>query len=148
MAPVLFLFLIMGFAETLENEWIRNDLTPLQFRRHDNSPRSTVCATSHKRKSFSEGTLFEIFCLLYVDDGAFAFQSRKELELGSAVVCRQFSRFGLEMHVGNKDKASKTEAVFFPPPGFFKLLSLPTSEASAAALPLATKPKQEHESKR
>ena len=96
----------------------------------------------------SEGTLFDIFCLLYVDDGAFAFQSRKELELGSAVVRRQFSRFGLEMHVGNKDKASKTEAVFFPPPGFFKLPSIPPSETSAAALPLATKPKQEHESKK
>ena len=31
MAPVLFLFIIMGFAETLEGEWTRNGLTPLQF---------------------------------------------------------------------------------------------------------------------
>ena len=29
MAPVLFLFIIMGFAETLEGEWTRNGLTPL-----------------------------------------------------------------------------------------------------------------------
>ena len=30
-APVLFLFIIMGFAETPEGEWTRNGLTPLQF---------------------------------------------------------------------------------------------------------------------
>ena len=70
MAPVLFLFIIMGFAETLEKEWIRNDLTPLQFRQHDNSPLSTGCIASNKRTTFSEGTFFDIFCMLYVDGGA------------------------------------------------------------------------------
>ena len=108
----------MGFAETLEKEWVRNDLTPLQFRRHDNSPLSKGCVTSHKRSTFSEGTLFDIFCMLYVDDGAFAFPSRKELEIGSAVVRQQFAKFALEMHVGSAVKASKTEAVFFPAPIF------------------------------
>ena len=145
MAPVLFLFIIMGFAETLEKEWVRNDLTPLQFRRHDNSPLSNGCITSHKRNTFSEGTLFDIFCMLYVDDGAFAFPSRKELEIGSAVVRRQFTKFGLQMHVGSAIKASKTEAVFFPNPGFFKLPTLPPSEASSSSLPLVTKPKQEND---
>ena len=37
-ASILFLFLIMGFAETLEKEWIKHDLHQLPFRRHDNSP--------------------------------------------------------------------------------------------------------------
>ena len=85
-APVLFLFIIMGFAETLEKEWIRNDLQMLQFRRHDNSPRSSGRIISHPRRTFSEGILFEIFCMLYVDDGAFTFPSRKELEIGSTVI--------------------------------------------------------------
>ena len=31
MAPVLFLFIIMGFAETLKGEWTINGLTPLQL---------------------------------------------------------------------------------------------------------------------
>ena len=77
MAPILFLFIIMGFAETLEGEWTRNGLTPLQFRRHDNSPLSNGSIISHKRRTFSEGTLFDMFCMLYVDDGAFDFPSRK-----------------------------------------------------------------------
>ena len=66
MVPVLFLFIIMGFAETLEGEWTRNGLTPLQFQRHDNSPLSNGSIT-----------LFDMFCMLYVDNGAFGFPSRK-----------------------------------------------------------------------
>ena len=117
-APVLFSFIIMGFAETLEKEWVRNDLTPLQFRRHDNSPLSKGCITSHKISTFSEGILLDIFYMLYVDDRVSAFPSRKELESGSAVARRQFAKFGLEIHVGSAKKASKTEAIFFQPLDF------------------------------
>ena len=77
MVPVLFLFLIMGFAETLEKEWVKIGLHKLQFRRHDNSPQSEGRLTSHPKQYFSEGTLSSFFCVLYVDDGAFAFQSWK-----------------------------------------------------------------------
>ena len=77
MAPVLFLFIIMGFYQTLEREWNRSGLTPLQFRRHNNSSLSNGSIISHKRRTFSEGTLFDLFCMLYVDDGAFAFSSLK-----------------------------------------------------------------------
>ena len=80
--------------------------------------------------------------MLYVDDGAFAFPSRKELEIGSAVVRRQFTKFGLEMHVGSVIKASKTEAVFFLTPRFFKFPTLLLSDVSSSSLPLVTKPKQ------
>ena len=83
--------------------------------------------------------------MLYVDDGAFTFPSWKELEISSAVVRQQFAKFGLEMHVGSATKASKTEAVFFPAPGFFKLPPLPPSEDSSSTLPLVTKPKQEND---
>ena len=76
-APVLFLFLIIGFAETLEKEWVKNGLHKLQFRIHDNFPQSEGHLTSHPKQYFSEGTLFSLFCMLYVDDGAFAFQSWK-----------------------------------------------------------------------
>ena len=52
------------------------------------------------------------------------------------------------MHVSSATKASKSEAVFFPSPGFFKLLPLTLSEASSFSLPLTTKPKQESEKSR
>ena len=53
------------------------------------------------------------------------------------------------MHVGTTSKASKTEAIFFPPPGYFKPLALPPPEPpalSTTSLPLATKPTQESKS--
>ena len=41
MAPVLYLFLMMSFAKTLEDEWTALGLSKAQFTRKDNSPRST-----------------------------------------------------------------------------------------------------------
>ena len=124
--------------------------TKLEFHRHGNSPHSTGRLTSHPEKTFSKGTLFDIFCMLYVDDGAFAFVSRRDLEIGAYLVFKQFERLGLEMHVGNADKTLKTECVFFPAPGHFKpppLLSstLPTDPS---ALPVTLKTKQESEEKK
>ena len=54
MAPVIFLFIIMAFAETLEKEWTKNNLHQLQFRRHDNSPLSKGRVSNQPKHSFSE----------------------------------------------------------------------------------------------
>ena len=123
MAPVLFLFLIMAFAETLEKEWKNNRLTKATFSRQSNSPPSTGHIFSHKPKSFNSRNIFELFCMLYVDDGAFVFEIRRDLEKGLLLIFTHFAKFGLKMHIGRGPKPSKTECVFFSPPGFFKPLS-------------------------
>ena len=92
-APVLFLFITMEFAKTIEKEWVRNDLKMIKFKRHSNSPQSSRRITSHPAKTFSRGTLFKIFCMLYVDDGAFTFESRKDTEIGSNLLFQHFNRF-------------------------------------------------------
>ena len=71
----------------------------IQFRRKSNSPQSSGRVTSHPAKTFSQGTLFELFCMLYVDDGAFAFETRREMEIGANLIHKHFAKFGLEMHV-------------------------------------------------
>ena len=149
-APVLFLFLMMAFAETLEQHWIANGLTKATFSRCSNSPRSTGQLISHKPKDFSKGILFQIFCMLYVDDGAFLFESREHLEIGVPLLLKHFSKFGLEMHIGNKNKPSKTECVFFPKPGFFKpppALPPPNSPTNSS-LVVKTKKRTESEKKK
>ena len=73
--PVLFFFIMMAFAETLEKEWVKNDLHMIQFKRQSNSPHSAGRVTSHPAKTFSHRTLFKIVCMLYVDDGVFAFET-------------------------------------------------------------------------
>ena len=64
-------------------------------------------------------TAFEIFQLLYVDDGAFPFPDRNKLTAGINLIQSHFARFGLEIHIGREGESSKTECVFFPPPQFF-----------------------------
>ena len=58
--------------------------------------------------------------MLYVDDGAFVFETRQDLEKGVGIIWRQFAKFALEMHTGTETKTSKTEFFFFPPPIMFK----------------------------
>ena len=83
--------------------------------------------------------------MLYVDDGAFVFISRRDIEVGSYLVYKQFNRFGLQMHIGTPSKDSKTKCVYFPPSGHFKPSALPpsTPPTDPSQLPVTPKPKQE-----
>jgi hypothetical protein len=76
---------------------------------------------SHTPKIFRSKILsaYEIFQCLYVDDGAFPFETRESLSRGMTLVYRNFTRFGLKMHIGRNGGESKMECVFFPPPQFF-----------------------------
>jgi len=64
-------------------------------------------------------TAYEIYQLLYVDDGAFPFPTRDALTNGLTLVHSHLARFGLEVHIGRDGAPSKTECIFFPPPQFF-----------------------------
>ena len=49
-----------------------------------------------------------------MDDGALPFVSRGDTILGTNISFETMARLGLNMHIGTKKKASKTEAVYFP----------------------------------
>ena len=67
--------------------------------------------------------------MLYVDDGTFPFEDWEQLTLGAQLIFDHLNIFGLEMHIWQGEKFSKTECVFFPPPGLFKKKNiLPASE--------------------
>ena len=89
----------------------------LQQRSH--SPQDIGKLTGHKVNTFSQGNLLTLFCVLYVDDYAFPFEDRLQLKLGLSLIHNHFFKFGIDMHIGRGNKASKTECIFFPPPGFF-----------------------------
>ena len=123
MAPVLFLFLMTAFAETLEVVWRENDINvvTVQSMSETDFESGKGAIKSHTPAQYMSPSLTaqEIFQCLYVDDGAFIFGSRDDLARGLNLVYEHFARFGLEMHIGRGDSASKTECVFFPPPLFF-----------------------------
>ena len=80
--------------------------------------------------------------MIYVNDGSFAFVTRKDTEIVSNLVFQHFNRFELQMHIGSKSKLSKTECDFFPAPGHFKSAVLPTY--SPSPLPVTLKQKKEN----
>ncbi len=46
-------------------------------------------------------TAYEILQCLYIDDGAFPFGTREDLQQGMELIYHHFTRFGLEMHIGH-----------------------------------------------
>ena len=92
----------------------------ITFNTRTNSQRERGSLTGHAPKTFSEGTLLDIFNVLYVDNGTFPFEDRDQLTKRVQLIYDQFKKIGLEVHIGRGAKPSKTECVFFPPPGFFK----------------------------
>jgi len=124
MAPVLFLFLMSAFAETLEEEWKRHEIEVVTVGTTSSvdleEGKGVIKSHAPDQYKSKHLTAFEIIQCLYVDDGAFIFSSRSEMSKGLELVYQHFARFGLEMHIGRDGVDSKTECVFFPAPNFFR----------------------------
>ena len=67
----------------------------------------------------TNGTPFSFWKSYYVDDAAYLFLSRKDIEEALKLIKSHFTRFGLTVDCGDirNDGNSKTEAMFIPPPG-------------------------------
>ena len=108
MAPVLFLLMMMEFSETLAIKLKDMGLNMLLLRTQKNSPHDSGSLNEKLTKTFSEGVLLELLNVLYVDDGAFTSEYRKQLTLVAQLIFDHFKRFGLEMHIGRVGKSSET----------------------------------------
>ena len=111
MAPVLFLFLMQALSETLEKEWKKNNITIPEFKHFPKSGKGRLLGQDWKAK----GKTFELFYLLYVDDGAFNFTDQNDMIKASKIIRDTMKRFGLIMHIGVDGGKSKTEAMYYPP---------------------------------
>ena len=124
LSPVLFLFMMSAFAEVLEYEWEKSGMRQAEFVRvsQDDFDNQVGQILGHglNKAGYKEGIVFKIMQILYLDDGAFIFDSRSDLIKGVKLIDSLFKKFGMEMHVGKDEKASKTECIMFPPPGFLK----------------------------
>ena len=132
MAPVLFLFLMTAFAETLELIWRDRDIPILSVMTaaDEHLAEGKICSHTPAMFRSEKLTAYGILQCLYVDDGAFPFGTREDLQQGMELVYHHFARFGLEMHIGCSASELKTECVFFPPPQFFRHLERTNNAAS------------------
>jgi hypothetical protein len=92
MAPVLFLFLMSAFAETLEAEWRTEGIDVCTVRSITGAELAAGKGKirGHLPKEYLpiKLTAIEIFQCLYVDDGAFIFSSRTSMTKGLNLVYR------------------------------------------------------------
>jgi hypothetical protein len=65
----------------------------------------------------TKGTAFNLFLSLYVDNGSFIFESKKDMAKGAMILYHHMKWFGLLMHIGKGGSKSKTEALYIPPLG-------------------------------
>jgi hypothetical protein len=123
MAPVLFLFLMPAAAEaeTLESAWKQAGIEVLTVAHTPDNKLDTGYVRDHTPHMYNSRklTAYEIYQLLYVDDGAFPFPTRAALIKGLTLIHCHLARFGLKVHIGQNGDPSKTECKFFPPPQFF-----------------------------
>ena len=104
--PVLFLFIMQTAMESMK--W---PVPKPEFRTRADGV--TMGERSVRKRGAST---FEHWCSLFADDCALFFNTRSDLEIGASYLYNHLRKFGLQVHVGNGSTASKTEAMYIPPP--------------------------------
>ncbi len=97
MVPVLFLFLMTAFAETLELVWKQMDILILSVMTtaNKNLANGKICSYTPAMFKSKKFTACEILQCLYVNDGAFPFGTREDLRQGMELIYHHFARLGL-----------------------------------------------------
>ena len=107
--PVLFLFIMQAAMETME--W---PVAEPQFCTAKEGEPARLYGEKYNRKRGAR--CFQLPPSLFADDCAVVFETREDMEIGMTYMIKHLSRFGLNVHVGRGQTASKTECMFFPRP--------------------------------
>ena len=102
--PILFILLIQAVASTLDKKWT---FTTPDFRKHLLQKDGNIAYNLSLKNKVSKstiGTSLSFWKSYYVDDAAYAFLSRKDIEEASKLINSHFIRFGLTLHCGDKKK--------------------------------------------
>jgi len=112
-----------AFAEMLEIVWKDQGIPILSVMTaaDEHLAEGKICSHTPAMFRSKKRSRNEMQCL-YVDNGAFPFGTREDLQQGMELVYRHFAQFGMEMHIGRGSSESKTECVFSRPPQFFQRL--------------------------
>ena len=106
MAPILFICAIQLAAMEIFKEFRASNI---------NIPSITTSSNYIRPKHYeANGNPINIFILLFMDDGSLPFESREDAIKGTKLCITIMEKFGLTVHTGNKNKRSKTEALFIP----------------------------------
>jgi hypothetical protein len=124
-------FLNVRFAETLEKECKLSNLPEAIFKNVTNINEGQL--TGHMKGNPQRGLNLIIHQILYIDNGAFFFETRDNVTLGLDLINKFFAKLGLEMNIGRGEQLSKTKIMYSPKAFFYQ--SPKNNNASAALLP-------------
>jgi hypothetical protein len=93
MAPVLFLFLMTAFAQTLELEWktVGIPILSVMTAGDEHLADGKICSHTPKMSKSKKLITYEILQCLYVDDGAFPFGTREDMQCGMELIYHHFA---------------------------------------------------------
>ena len=120
LAPALFLFVMQAAMETLDTVGHEHSIAIPSFswqQEDENDPDNGTLAIQNPNRP---GTQFNIWCSIYVDDGAFIFASWDEMIRGTSLLHVHFKHCDMLMPTRASASAtccgskSKTEATSFP----------------------------------
>jgi hypothetical protein len=100
MSPILFLFVIQAFLDTLQIE--AQLILFSHFPENKNGNLRTCKGRLLSQKSSAKGTPFEFRTSFFIDDTFFLFQNCQELQDVIAQLNKHVTRFGLTMHLGSE----------------------------------------------
>jgi hypothetical protein len=116
LGPILFIFMIQMVLTKLDKKW---DFEMPDLRWHGMKADGRYKYNPNLGKgnnTNTEGTPFSFWKSYYVDDAAFLFLNRENIERASKLIMKHFKRFGLTVHSGDErtNESSKTEAMHIP----------------------------------
>jgi hypothetical protein len=119
-SPVLFLFVIAAWFETVEWPDKAIQIAWYDGRRSDNNRNCDgdkfLTFLTRRSGELSKAAKFSIRDFLYADDAAVVFPSRRDMRRGMEALVAHGTRWGLEVHVAHSpDSTSKTEFIVVQP---------------------------------
>jgi hypothetical protein len=95
------------FVESLEKEWKQSNLPEAIFKNVTNASKGQL--TGHLKGSVKRGLDLIIHQILYINNGAFFFETREDAILGLNLINKVFAKLSLEMHMGEeRNKKSRS----------------------------------------
>jgi len=93
MSPVLFLFLMTAFAQTLELKWktVGIPILSVMTAGDKHLADGKICSHTPKMSKSKKLITYEILQCLYVDDGAFPFGTREDMQCGMELIYHHFA---------------------------------------------------------
>ena len=111
MAPTLFIVVFQLEVMELSAEFKKNNVKILEAQVSEST---TDAIRKHRVSDMMKMDPIALLILLYFDDGAITFASRRDATIRTKLCINVMSKFGLIIHTGTAKKEPKTKDVFFP----------------------------------